>query len=172
MYYNIKLVWKGGREPQTRFWIQPIQEYNKTLPEIHTGNTKHMAYYSYAVTSKAAIIKELHQAEFSPPKQTLLKEINNKQFSTWPGFTARAVQKYLPYLATATDKGHMKRKEQVIRRTKEKIKKALDKLETNRDMYLPIIVDNYNHIFAYHGTLNPKIERHMLNTHKIPKQIK
>ena len=80
-----------------------------TTIETKMVHTRHIAYNAYDMTSKAALVKYLHQAAFSPPKQTILKAINNKQFSTWPGFTARAVQKYLPYSGPATNKGHMKR---------------------------------------------------------------
>ena len=90
------------------------------------------------MTSKVALIKYLHQAAFSQPKQTLLKVINNKQFSTEPRFTARAVQKYLPDSAPSTDKEHTKIQRQVIRSTKDKIMTAIDKLETNRDLHLSI----------------------------------
>ena len=96
VYYNRKLVCKGEGDPQTRLWIFPLQENIRTLPETQMVLTKHMTYNTYAMKSKAALIKYLHQAEFSQPKQTLLKEINNKQLSTCPGFTAHAVQKYLP----------------------------------------------------------------------------
>ena len=59
-----------------------------------------------------------HQAAVSPPKKTLLKAISNKTISTWPGFTKKAVQKYLPDLAPEKDKGHTKRQKQGIRSTK------------------------------------------------------
>ena len=156
LYYSNKLVWKGVREPQTRLWVLPLQYCNATSPKIDTRNTRHMACNSFSMTSKAAIIKYLHQAAFSLPKQTLLKAINNKQFSTCPGFTARAVQKYLPDSALATDKVHMKIQKQVIWSTKEKIKTVLEILKTKRDLYLPITTDKDNHPFAYHATINPK----------------
>ena len=79
----------------------------------------------YAMTSKASLIKYLHQAAFSPPKATLLKSLRNKQFATWPGLTVKAIQKYHPESSPATDKGHMKRQKQGIKITKEKIMTAL-----------------------------------------------
>ena len=65
-----------------------------------------MAYNSFAMTSKAALIKYLHQAAFSPQKQTKIKAINKECFSTRPGFTTQAVPKYLLDSALATDNGH------------------------------------------------------------------
>ena len=109
MYYNRKLLWKGGIEPQKRLWILPLRECNATSTKTETSHTIHMSYNAYAMTSNAALIKYLHQAEFITPKQTLLKATNNKQFSTWPGFTAWAVKKYLLDSVPATDKVHMKR---------------------------------------------------------------
>ena len=102
------------------------------------SHTKHMVYNTYDIKYKVSLIKYLHQAAFSPPKQTLLKATNNKQFSTWPGFTVREVQKYLPDLAPEKDKGHTKRQKQGIRSTKDKIKTALYILKTNRDLQPPI----------------------------------
>ena len=34
----------------------------------------------------------MHQTFFCPPKFTLIKAINNKQFESWPGLTADAVR--------------------------------------------------------------------------------
>ena len=85
-----------------------------------------------------------HQAAVSPPKKTLLKAISNKTISTWPGFTKKAVQKYLPDLAPATKKGHTKRQKQGIMGNKKKIKTVLDILDINRDIYLQITTDKEN----------------------------
>ena len=46
-----------------------------------------------------------------------MKAIENNQLTTWPVLTAEAVRKHLPDLATATDKGHMKRQRKVIQYT-------------------------------------------------------
>ena len=107
------------------------------------------------MTLKAALIKYLHQEALSTSKQTLIKAIE-KKFSTWTGFTSRAVQKYIPDSAPETDKGHIKRQKQGIRSTKEKIKTVLESTETDRDLQPPINTVKENHIFAYHAALNPK----------------
>ena len=82
MYYNNKLVLNGDRETQTQLWILLLQDCNATSPKIDTINNIHMEYKTFAMAFKAALIKYLHEATLSPPKQTLLKAINNKQFST------------------------------------------------------------------------------------------
>jgi hypothetical protein len=63
--------------------------------------------------------------------------LNNNQFPTWPGFTAKAVKQYLPESSPAIDKGHMKRQKQDIRSTKEKLHNKLEQIETARDMHPP-----------------------------------
>ena len=47
----------------------------------------------------------------------------------WPGFTAMAVDKYLPYISPATDKGHMKRQRKFLRTTQDNLKEKLDVIE-------------------------------------------
>ena len=69
VYYNKKLLLKVGIEPQTQLWILPLQDCNATTSETETRNTKHMANSSFSMTSNAALIKYLYQAEFSPPKK-------------------------------------------------------------------------------------------------------
>jgi hypothetical protein len=108
------------------------------------------------MTSKEALIKYLHQCLFSPTKRTLLHAIENKQLTTWPGLTTRAVQKYLPDSAPATDKGHMKRQKQGIRSTRQKLRAELDKIETARDMHPPQEQESMNHLFCYTGSLDNK----------------
>ena len=68
---------------------------------------KQYANNTYAMTSKASLVQYLHQAAFSPPKATLLKALHNNQIVTWPVLTVKAVKKYLPESAPATDEGHM-----------------------------------------------------------------
>ena len=48
-----------------------------------------------------------HCAAFSPVPTTFITEINNGNFSTWPGLTAELISKNLPKIL-ATAKGHDK----------------------------------------------------------------
>jgi hypothetical protein len=59
-------------------------------------------------SSRAEWIQYLHQACFSPTISSWCKAVNNDQFLSFPGLTAKAVKKYLPP-STATAKGHMAR---------------------------------------------------------------
>ena len=70
---------------------------------------------AFHTTTKAELIKYLHQAAFSPVKATWKKAIENGHFTTWPGLTPEAVEKYLPRHSPATDKGHMARQKQGVR---------------------------------------------------------
>ena len=99
------------------------------------------------MTSKEELIRYLHQCLFCPPKSTLLKAIKNNQLATWPGLTTEAVQKYPPESCPATDKGHMKRQIKGIRSTTDKIKDALEQIETARCINRPEEKDRMNQIF-------------------------
>ena len=77
-----------------------------------------VASNAYNITSKCSLIKYLYQCLFFPPQKTLLKAIAKNQFTTWPGLTYTAVKTYLPNVAPATDKGHIKYQRQGIRYTK------------------------------------------------------
>ena len=136
------------RQPQT---TTTADDYNR-MDETY----KKYANNTYTMTSKANLIQYLHQAAFSPPKATLLKALHKNQFVTWPGLTVKAVQKYLPELSPATDKGHMKRQKLGIRSTKEKIMTALSTIETARGINPPMEKETKNQIFVYHAVLEIK----------------
>jgi hypothetical protein len=105
--YDHKLVWIGHREPSTGLWVLPLspdQGTDTITPLKADAATNHVANNAYTMTSKESLIKYLHQCLFSPPKRTLIKAIQNNQFTTWPGLTAKAVQQYLPDSLPATDK--------------------------------------------------------------------
>ena len=102
---------QGTQEPLTRLWILPLNP--RTPPEnipvyTSTAGTKY-AENAYQITSKVDLIQYLHQYLLCPPKQTLVKAIQNNQLSTWPGLTKTVVDKYPPDSSSATDKFHMKR---------------------------------------------------------------
>jgi hypothetical protein len=136
--YKGTLVWQGIREPCTGLWVLPLRP-DPTHPEFANlattvPNSTEAAYNVHALTSKAALIKFLHQCLLSPPKTTLLKAVENNQLPTWPGLTTAAIKKYLPETSPATDKGHMKRQRKGLRSTKEKVQEALNIIEIERDM--------------------------------------
>ena len=108
------------------------------------------------MTSKEELIRYLNQCLFCPPKLTLLRAIKNNLLVTWPGLTAESVQKYLSDSCPATDKGHMKRQQKGIRSTKDKIKDALENIETAQCMKPPKEKERMNQIFMTLGYVDKK----------------
>ena len=108
------------------------------------------------MTSKEELIRYLHQCLFWPPKWTLLKAIRNNQLAKWPGLTTKAVQKCLTESFPATDKGHMKRQRKGIRSTTDKIKDALEQIETAIYMNPPEEKEIMNQIFMTLGYVDKK----------------
>ena len=137
--YKGSIVWKGGRQVRSGLWILPlspdgIEEMNKLQIQptswiVTVEQLRKEAEWSvpkrddqlnnvFHTTTKAELIKYLHQAAFSPVKATWKKTIQNGHFTTWPGLTAEAVEKYLPRHSLAKDRGHMSRQPQGVRSTK------------------------------------------------------
>ena len=161
VYYQNKIVWTGHREPNTGLWVLPMRNTNnntassKMDTELIQAATE-QANNAYQMTSKGSLIKYLHQCLFSPPKATLLKAIKNKQFTSWPGLTEKAVQAYLPQSSPATDKGHMKRIRKGIRSTQTRKETEQEVREQAEDMNPAKEANDYNHLFAFVGSYDPK----------------
>ena len=126
VYFKGKIVWSGNREPSTKLWVLPLEPgkarevKNRLEKQDHQANlAMHQANNAYTMSCKESLIKYLHQCLFCPPKTTLIAAIKNNQLTTWPGLTAKAVEKYLPNYAPAKNKGHMKRHEKGIQSTKQ-----------------------------------------------------
>ena len=139
-------------------WVLPLDITQSKLPYANPTNkpTTHKANNAYAITSKKTLNKFLHQCLFIPPKTIFIKSCENNQFLTWPGLKADAFKKNFPDHTPFTDKGHMKRQNQVLWSTKEKVKEALDTVETNRDINPQIEQEIFNNLFGYVGQINPK----------------
>mgnify|MGYP003325311313 CR=1 FL=1 len=158
VFYKGQVVWRGTKEPSTGLWVLPMTPTTPPTPteQLPMEHSEHYANNAYAMTSKQALIRYLHQCLFSPPKRTLTKACENNQLATWPGLTAKAVKEHLPESSPATDKGHMKRQRQGLRTTKEKIKDKLDDLETDRDINPPQENEKFNQLFCYAGSIDRK----------------
>jgi hypothetical protein len=152
VYLKGKLVWTGIREPSTGLWILPLTPRKENLHalDLHQPHRPaETANSAYSMSSKESHIKFLHRCLLSPPKKTLLKALENNQFTSWPGFTLTAVKKYLPESSPATDKGHMKRHKQGLWSTKLKgVQHELDMIEYNRDMNPPVEHEKFNQLFC------------------------
>ena len=109
--------------------VEQLRQEAETSQKIEEGQVNN----AFHTTTKAELIKYLHQAAFSPVKATWKKAIENGHFTTWPGLTPEAVEKYLPRHSPATDKGHMARQKQGIRPTTKSEKWAAKKLREWRE---------------------------------------
>ena len=92
---------------------------------------------------------------FCSPKPRLVTAIKNNQLTTWSDLIARAVKKYPPNHAPATDKGHTKRHKKGIQSTKQKTKDDLESIEVNRCINPPLEQEKTNQLFvslAYEDT--------------------
>ena len=111
--YKGSIVWKGGRQARSGLWILPlspegVDEMNKlqieptawlaTVEQLRKEAEKsdqtgeEQVNNVFHTTTKAELIKYLHQAAFSPVKATWKKAIENGHFTTWPGLTVEAVE--------------------------------------------------------------------------------
>ena len=72
---------------------------------------------AFAMSTKPNLAMYYHRAAFSPVPTTFISEINNVNFSTWPGLTAELISKHLPK-SLATAKGHNKLARQNVRSTR------------------------------------------------------
>ena len=113
--YKNKVIMYGVRCPRTRLWMVPL-----TIPttKSKTKNifTTHHANNIHHMANQRNLIEYLHQCFFSPPASTLIKAIKNDQLMGVPGFTLKAVRKWLP-TSTATIKGHLHRNRKNLRST-------------------------------------------------------
>jgi hypothetical protein len=60
-------------------------------------------------------IRYLHAAAGFPTKDFWIKAIKSGNYATWPGITAKAVNRHFPELVE-TQKGHMKKQRQNVNR--------------------------------------------------------
>ena len=67
--------------------------------------------------NKGRAYKVSAPSSIQPSKSNVEKAIENGHFTTWPGLTPEAVEKYLPRHSPATDKGHMSQQPQGVRST-------------------------------------------------------
>ena len=90
-------------------------------PTIRASRSKQeVAANVYSLPSMPQTIRYLHAAVGFPTKDSWIKAIKNGNYATWPGITAKAVNRHFPE-SIETQKGHMKKQRQNVRSTKQKI---------------------------------------------------
>ena len=83
----------------TKTQHNPLKHDITLFNQQHANSIHHMA-------NQRNLIEYLHQCFFSPPERTLVKAVKNDQLLGVPGFTIKAINKWLP-TSTATIKGRM-----------------------------------------------------------------
>ena len=73
------------------------------------------SFYEIPITEQ--VIRHLHTCAGSTTKETWLKAIGLDNYTTWPGLTIKAANKYYPKLEE-TIKGHIQHTRQGVRPTK------------------------------------------------------
>jgi hypothetical protein len=106
---NEKCVMYGSQDPKSRLWQVDFKQ---------RFQTKHVqCNHAHDKNNQKDLINYLHAACFSTVKSTWITAIKNGNFSSWPGLTEHAVEKYLSK-STSTTKGHLSQQRQNDRRTK------------------------------------------------------
>ena len=113
------------RKPVLQGWRDPnglwrLSRATKPLIRAKRKSPNELAANVYSLPSMPQAIKYLHAAAGFPVKDTWIDAVNNNHFSTWPGLTAKAVNKHFPE-SVETQKGHMKKQRQNVRSTKQKV---------------------------------------------------
>jgi hypothetical protein len=93
----------------------------KTIATFPINNLKSIQpIICYALRNTGALVNYLHKAMFSCTKSALVHAAKKGHLTTWPGLTVEDTNKHLN-LTTATAMGHMNKKRQNIRSTKERL---------------------------------------------------
>ncbi len=112
------------RKPVLQGWRDANGLWRASYDEKKPISTSHCkteaAASAYNLPSISQTIRYLHAAAGFPAKDTWIKAINNGNYKTWPGITAKLVSKHFPE-SVETQKGHMKKQRQNVRSTKEKV---------------------------------------------------
>jgi hypothetical protein len=107
---------------------------------IHGSRSKQeVAASVYSLPSMPQTIRYLHAAAGFPTKDSWIKAKKNGNYATWLGITAKAVSRHFSE-SVETQKGHMKKQQQSVRSTKQKI--TVD--ETSEDSELTQAISKQN----------------------------
>ena len=105
-----KIILQGHRSTSgDGLWDIPISPPKSSTIRHDRSETPMTPSMNVIIRRKEAkrdLIRDLHGACFSPTKATWIAAINNGHFTTWPGWTASLVAKYLPP-SIHTAKGHL-----------------------------------------------------------------
>jgi hypothetical protein len=121
--HNGKCVMLGTRDPQSGLWRVNLKNAKTAIQS--TCN------HAHDKSNQKELINYLHAACVSPVKSTWIAAIKNGNFTSWPGLTERAVEKYL-LKSSETVKLHLSQKRINARSTN--IKEETKRVTTVRDL--------------------------------------
>jgi hypothetical protein len=104
-----KCAMLGSCDPHSGLWRAHLK---KSKPAIQSA-----CNHAHDTSHQKELINDLHAACFSPVKSTWTAAIKNGNFTSWPGLTEGAVEKYLSK-SSATMKGHLNQQRMNARSTK------------------------------------------------------
>jgi hypothetical protein len=106
---NVKCVMLGSRDPRSGLLRVDLKNSKSAI--------KSACNHAHDTSNKKELINYLHAACFSPLKSTWIAAIKYGNFTSWPGLTERAVEKYLSK-SSATVKGRLEQQRMNTRSTK------------------------------------------------------
>ena len=95
-----------GKEAHVRLNNIQLLELNRAPSITSVPPYHHRFNVNIAHNKKVQQAKFYHKSAFSPSISSLVKEINNGHFATWPNLTANLIQNISTKI-TATSKGHL-----------------------------------------------------------------
>jgi len=102
-----------GCRSASGLWEMSLQQQLHTHPNNKTEQLNSV----YDLPSTEMKIRYLHGAAGFPVKDTWIAAIKAGNYDTWPGLSAKEVERYFPE-SDKTAKGHMNRQRQNVRSTK------------------------------------------------------
>lgn len=128
---NETVILEGVRDPATYMWIVQIQE---------TTTDASCSAIILKYTTKANLAQFMHGALRFPVETTLIKAIDSKFLSTFPGLTTPLVKKYPPKSAE-TIKGHLDHERKNLQSTKSEEAQPIPPPREKIDLITCIILD-------------------------------
>jgi len=87
-----KVILTSDFEAHSATWdVYPSQ----TKPKQQKGPIKHIANNAYRIETKKELIEFYHKAAGHPVKKTWIAAIERGAYASWPGLTAKLVQRFL-----------------------------------------------------------------------------
>ena len=139
---NNQTILEGERNNGNGMWYIPIQSSQLTepTPSANVITKLHPA---------SELIQFLHAAAFSPCPSTWIKAVEKGFFSTWPGVTKEAINKFLPK-SIHTSMGHLDQERKNLRSTRREINtvdtiKSIPSKDRTHEVYTKI---QQNHVYS------------------------